>query len=88
MSKDFIVLMIIIAAGALLGAVIGEAIGAAVRHDSLIYQMFVKGVSVGLQPPVTLSLVILTLTFGFTLKLNLSAVVGIVLALVLFRKLT
>lgn len=80
--------MLIVAAGALLGAVIGEAIGAAVRHDSLVYRIFVKGVSVGLQPPFTLNLVILTLSFGLTFKLNLSAVVGIVIALVLFRKLT
>ena len=70
-----------------MGAVIGEAIGAAVRHNSLVYRIFVNGISVGLQPPFTLDLELLTLSVGFTLKLNLSAVIGIVLALVLFRKL-
>ena len=57
-----------------------------ISQKSLTYQIFVRGITTGLSPAATLNLHIMTLTFGFTLKINLSAVIGIVVAFLLFRR--
>jgi hypothetical protein len=72
--------------GALIGSVLGEALGSIIQQKSLMYRIFVKGIRTGLTPAATLDLHILTLTFGFTLKINLSAVIGVVVALLLFKR--
>ena len=74
--------------GALIGSVLGEALGSVISHKSLMYRVFVKGIAPGLAPPATLNLYIITLTFGFTININLSAVIGIVVAILLFKKFT
>jgi hypothetical protein len=61
-------------------------LGSAVAQDSFFYKLFIKGITPGLNPPVTLNLIIFTLTFGFTLTLNMVAVIGVVLALLLFKR--
>jgi len=49
--------------------------------------VFSKGVNPGIAPPVVLDLKVITLTFGLTMKINLASLLGIVLALLIYRKL-
>jgi hypothetical protein len=81
-----VVLLVIIILGALIGSVIGEVI-ALLAPGGLLEKIFSKGINPGLTPPVVLDLKVLTLTFGLTMKVNLASLLGIVLALLIYRKL-
>ncbi len=81
-----VVLLVIIILGALIGSVIGEVI-ATLAPGGLLERIFSKGLNPGLSPPAVLDLKVLTLTFGLTMKVNLASLLGIVLALLIYRKL-
>jgi hypothetical protein len=75
------VLLLIIFVGGLLGSVIAEALSA---YPSLAF--LTRDLRVGLiDPPFTFDARIFTVTLGLTLRANLAIVVGIFLALWLFR---
>ncbi|MDE2180748.1 MAG: DUF4321 domain-containing protein [candidate division NC10 bacterium] len=85
-SDSVIVLLVILILGALIGTVIGEVI-AAMAPGGTVEKIFSKGINPGLSPPATLDLKVLNISFGFTVKINLSSLLGIGLALLLYRKL-
>lgn len=85
-DDSVIVLLVILILGALIGTVIGEVI-AVMAPGGIVEKIFSKGISPGLSPPATLDLKILSLSFGFTVKINLSSLLGIGLALLVYRKL-
>jgi hypothetical protein len=71
----------------LLGMIVGSAVGAALEHvlpDGVVKRFLVESVGWGLQPR-TLDLVVVTLTFGFRVSVNVMGVLGVVLAVYLFR---
>lgn len=70
--------------GVVLGSVVGELIGLLLPQGSVIRELFVKGkeFQVG---PVMLDLVVFTFTVGFSLKVNLVSVLGIILVAFLLR---
>ncbi len=70
--------------GVILGGVIGETIGLLLPEDNVIRQLFVSGkeFQVG---PVYLNLIVMTFTLGFTLKVNLVSVLGIIVVAFLLR---
>lgn len=74
------VLAVVIVAGAMLGNVFADAVG-----QFTYLAPFGHSVAVGIDPPFRLDLRVLTLTLGFTVRLNLSIVLGIILAIYLFR---
>ncbi len=76
------VLVLIIIAGAMLGSVFADAVGQFTYLAPLGHS-----VAFGITPPVTLDLRVLTLTLGLAVRLNLAIVLGIVVALYLFRML-
>ena len=78
--------VVILVIGALIGSVIGEVIGVFAKQG-LIHDTFVKGIEVGL-PSTTLDLKVLNFTIGFTIKLNLASVIGILLGAILIKKIT
>lgn len=78
-SNDGIILLLLILTGAIIGSIIGAALG-----DTLPILNF--GKSIGVEPFVV-DLSVVTFTFGFKLTLNLSGIIGIVLAFILYRKL-
>ena len=72
--------MVVVVAGAMLGSVVADALGqftylAPIGHS----------VAVGVDPPVTLDLRVVTLTLGFVVRLNLATVLGIIAAVYVFR---
>ncbi|HYM91924.1 MAG TPA: DUF4321 domain-containing protein [bacterium] len=76
------VLVVIVIAGAMLGSVLANAIG------QFTYLSWLgRSVAVGLAPPVVIDLQVMTLTVGFTLRLNLAILLGILVAAYVFRML-
>ncbi len=70
--------------GVVLGSVVGEVIGHILPSDNVIRELFVSGkeFQVG---PVYCNLVVFTFTIGFSLKVNLVSVLGIILVAFLLR---
>lgn len=76
--KNVFVLLFILLIGLVLGGLIGEVFK---NYFSILTYTKAIGFS-----PVTIDLGIMKLTLGFSMHLNLSNVIGIVIAFVLFRR--
>ena len=70
--------------GVILGSVVGELIGLLLPEGNVMRELFVSGkeFKVG---PLNFDLIVFTLAFGFSLKVNLISVLGIVLVALLLR---
>lgn len=70
--------------GVIVGSVVGEMIGLILPEGNVMRELFVSGkvLKVG---PLDLDLIVFTLTFGFSLKVNLISVLGIVVVALLLR---
>jgi hypothetical protein len=70
--------------GVILGSVVGELIGLLLPEDNVIRTLFVSGkeFQVG---PFFCDLIVFSFTIGFSLKVNLISVLGIVLVAFLLR---
>ena len=76
------ILVVIIVAGAMLGSVLANAVG------QFTYLSWLgRSLTVGLAPPVVIDLHVFTLTLGFTVRLNLAVLLGILVAAYVFRML-
>lgn len=78
-------LVVLLILGALVGSLLGEVIRLLFPGGTL-EQLFARGVSPGLSPA-TMDLRVLSITFGFTLRLNLASLLGIALAIFVYRRL-
>ena len=78
-------LVVLLILGALVGALLGEVIRLLFPGGTL-EQLFARGVSPGLSPA-TMDLRVISVTFGFTLRLNLASLLGIGLALFVYKRL-
>ena len=67
--------------GSLLGELLGEFAGPGRLRDLLTH-----GPTIGLTPPSTLDLKLLSVTFGIVFKVNAVGVLGIIVALILGRR--
>ena len=74
------ILIVVVIAGAMLGSVVADALGQFTYLAPLGHS-----VAVGIDPPVTVDLRVLTVTLGFVVRLNLATVLGIIAAVVIFR---
>lgn len=68
-------------AGSLFGELLGEFAGPGRLKDLLTH-----GPVIGLTPPSTLDLRLLSVTFGIVFKVNVVGVAGIIVALILVRR--
>ena len=75
-STSFIIFIIII--GAMIGTALGEVIGILIP-SGVVQDFFLKSMSASIGPG-TLDIALLTLTFGFSFKLNITGVIGILVA--------
>ncbi|HEY7266855.1 MAG TPA: DUF4321 domain-containing protein [Solirubrobacterales bacterium] len=76
---------LVVVAGLVVGSLLGEILGSflpAGRAQDLIS----RGPTIGLNPPVTVDLRFLAMTFGLTMKINLVGVAGVVLAALTLRR--
>lgn len=76
------VLVIIVIAGAVLGSVFAEAVGQFTYLAPLSHS-----ISVGIDPPLRIDLRVIAVTLGFIVRLNLATVLGIIIAIYVFRML-
>lgn len=79
-------LILFMVVGGLVGTVFGEILGR-LLGGGVLRTVLSEGVPFGLNPPVTVDLRVLTLTLGFTFKITLLGVLGLVLGVYLYRKL-
>jgi len=77
---------VIIILGALIGAALGELI-AYLFPGGILERIFSRGITPGLDPPATLNLKILSLTFGFTVRINIASLLGLLLGAYLYKQL-
>lgn len=75
-SVAFIIFIIII--GALIGTALGEVIGILIP-PGVVQDFFLKSATASIGPA-TLDIILLTLTLGFSFKLNVTGVIGIIIA--------
>ena len=82
------ILLIVLLVGTLAGSAVGEVIGLIFGHflpGSMVEKFFLEAWFDYVFPPATLPLVVCSITFGFTLKVNTISLVGIVVAMYYFR---
>lgn len=75
----------VLVVGALLGSFIGSFLGMVVPTGS-VHELFSQHITAGLEP-LRLNLQVLELTFGCIVKLNVTSILGILVAAFLFRTL-
>ncbi len=71
--------------GALFGGVLAEALRA-FSSDGALRNVFLKGYKIGVDPPFTLDLHLITTTIGFTLEMNLFVVLGMLLGVLIYKQ--
>lgn len=78
-------IVLVLLAGALIGSVFSKVIGLFVRPDTVAGKLFVEVYQpIGLEA-ITLNLVVIQVTFGLTLQVNLMSVIGVFVAAQLLR---
>lgn len=79
-SKNTCILIIFILAGLVIGGLIGDI---ATKIDFLNWLSY--GQEFGLESPIVLNLSIIKLTFACMIKINLASIIGIVIAILIYR---
>ncbi|MCI9237010.1 DUF4321 domain-containing protein [Lachnospiraceae bacterium 50-23] len=79
-SKNAWALFLLILAGIVLGGFIGMLADGVSALSWLNY-----GQSFGLDEPVILNLGLLVVTFGLTIKITIASIIGVVLAIIIYR---
>lgn len=80
-NKNFWVLLIFLLSGLVIGGLIGELAG---NVDWLWWLSF--GEQFGLDTPFVLNLSILKITFALSIKINIASIIGLAIAIFLYRK--
>ena len=80
-EKNIWVLLIFILSGLVVGGLLGEL---ASRVDWLWWLSYSQ--SFGLQDPVTLDLSVIQITFALMFKINISSIIGMILAIFIYKK--
>jgi hypothetical protein len=75
-SLGFIIFIIVL--GALVGSALGEVLGL-ILPAGVVKDFFLKSATASIGPG-TLDIILLTFTIGFSIKLNITGVIGIVIA--------
>ena len=80
-DKNIWILLIFILSGLVVGGLLGEL---ASRVDWLWWLSYSQ--SFGLQTPITLDLSIMQITFALMFKISISSIIGLVLAVFIYKK--
>ena len=81
-SKNGWVLLVMLLSGIVLGGFIGMLTANVSGLSWLNY-----GQSFGLESPIVLDLGLLVLTFGLQIQISIASIIGVVLAIIIYRKL-
>jgi len=77
-KKGWLFYIVVLFVGALIGSALGELL-AFVLPGGVVQDFFLRSATASLGPG-TLNIVILTITVGFSIKINITAVIGILIA--------
>ena len=80
-EKNIWILIIFLLSGIVIGGLLGELAG---KIDFLWWLGY--GQNFGLTEPLVLNLEVLTLTFALQFKINIASIIGILIALFVYRK--
>ena len=80
-EKNVWILIVFILCGIVVGGLLGEL---ASNVDFLWWLSY--GQEFGLASPITLDLHVITLTFGLMFKINIACIIGMILAIFIYRK--
>ena len=80
-EKNIWILLIFILSGLVIGGLLGNLAG---KVEFLSWMGY--GESFGLIAPLELDLSIIRLTFGITFKINISSIIGLILAVFIYKK--
>ena len=80
-EKNIWILLIFIFSGLVLGGLIGELTK---NIDFLNWLSY--GQEFGLESPIVLNLNIITITFGLMIKINVASIIGLAIAIFIYRK--
>ena len=81
-DKNIWIILLFICAGLVIGGLLGEV---AAQVDWLSWLAY--GQTFGIETPFTLNLNVLSLTFAFALHINIASIIGLAIAIFLYRKL-
>lgn len=80
-GKSSIFFVFLVLLGALTGSLLGDMLG------DISALTFLKHVySIGTSAPFNLNLRFVTFTFGFNLNMNIMSIIGVIVAIILYRK--
>ena len=80
-DRGKVVSILFVLAGLVIGGLIGDLAG---NVDWLSWLSF--GEEFGLKSPLVLDLNVMAITLGLTIKINIASIIGVVIALVIYRK--
>lgn len=85
LTKTPWLLIFFILLGGLLGGLLGEILRA-IAPQGPLQDIFAKIQDIGLNPPFTIDLRLFTITFGFTLRVNLFSILGVLLGIYIYKQ--
>lgn len=80
-EKNVLILILFILCGIVVGGLLGQLAG---KVDFLWWLSY--GQDFGISEPITLDLQVITITFGLMFKLNIASIIGMILAIFIYRK--
>lgn len=80
-DKNVWILLLFILSGLVIGGLLGELAG---QVDFLWWLSY--GQSFGLTSPIELNLSIIQVTFALMLKINIASIIGLIIAILVYRK--
>lgn len=80
-EKSILILILFILCGLVIGGLLGEL---ASKVDFLWWLSY--GEEFGLAEPIVLDLQVITITFGLMFKINISSIIGMILAIFIYKK--
>ena len=80
-EKGKLISILFVLAGLVIGGLLGNLAANVSWLNWLAY-----GEEFGLMDPVVLDLNVLTLTLGLTIKINIASIIGVIIALLVYRK--
>ncbi len=80
-DKNIWILILFILSGLVIGGLLGELAG---QVDFLWWLSY--GQSFGLETPISLNLNIVQITFGLMFKINIASIIGLIIAILIYRK--
>lgn len=80
-EKNIWILLVFILAGLVIGGLIGQL----AQNINFLWWLS-YGQSFGFSTPIQLDLNIIQLTFGLMLKINIASIIGVIIAILIYRK--